>query len=241
MSNKTFIKALIFLLLISFNTPKIWGQNLKKDFETLQSLYQNLENFHTKMEVNIYDLNKNTAEPYLQKHCEISKMGTALIYHIDEMSMMKNSKELIMIDHQSKYLFWGEPSKKVKKQKVKDLMLPNIDSLLTLYETIDYKGIKNGAKVYHLKFKNLTFSRAILAIDEKTGFIKKLSYGYEQGIIKQKIWVETIFESTSAAPDFDKRIFKKSFYLKTEGAACTPLGAYKAYKVSQLKTHHFGS
>lgn len=237
---KIVIKSLFFVLFIgqSFLTQ---GQDLKKDFEKIQALYRNLENFHTKMEVNIYDLNQNKAEPYLQKNCEISKMGSSLVYHIDDMSMMKNNKELIMIDHQSKYLFWGQAQKKAKKQKIKDLMLPNMDSLLTFYEEIDYKGIQNGAKVYHLKFKNLAFSRAVLEIDEKTGFIKKLSYGYEKGIVKQKIWVETVFKSTSSNPDFDKRIFKKSYYLKTEGTVCVPLGKYKAYKVSELKTHTFGS
>ena len=233
------IKSL-FCILFACSSFLIQGQDLKKDLKKIQALYQNLENFHTKMEVNIYDLNQNKAKPYLQKNCEISKMGSALVYHIDEMSMIKNDKELIMIDHQSRYLFWGQAQKKAKKQQIKDLMLPTMDSLLTFYEEIDYKGVQNGAKVYHLKFKNLAFSRAVLEIDQQTGFIKKLSYGYEKGIVQQKIWVETVFKSTSAAPNFDKRIFKKSYYLKTEGTVCTPLGKYKAYKVSELKTHTFG-
>lgn len=227
----------VLILGIAFFCSHISAQDLKKDFEALEDLYKNLENFYTKMEVKIYDLNENKTVPHLIKHCEVNKKGNMIVHHTDDISMVNTDQSLLILDHKNKVIAYGESDKKAKKQKLDEMLLPNtsLDSLMQFYEEINYKGIIDNCKVYHLKFKKLAFSRAVIEIDQETGFLKMLSYSYDSGVVRQKIWVETNFSSTTATPEFDVKIFDKNHYLKKEGDGYVGVGKYKNYRVVKLK------
>ena len=78
----------------------------------------------------------------------------------------------------------------------------------------------------------------MLTIDVQTGFIKQLSYGYDKGPVRQKIWVETLFKAVSDKPKFDEKIFEEKHYLKKQGNSYIALGKYKGYKVKEQEARY---
>lgn len=224
---KAYYGNYLLLTLMCMITQIVMGQNLAEDLKQIHQVYENVENLRARIVTKEYS---GEGEPETESYT-VLKQGTSFLYKIENTVTLMNDEYLLSINHDNKEIictrqYSNDPNEKVEAQK----FVPNLDSLVKLYETVRYLGVENGQKSYELEKEGSMISKVRFSIDTKSYLITNMVYHYnEDYVVGGK--TELSFTTFDTKPVFKSGTFSSSKYIKQEGGSLVLTAAYKDYRL----------
>jgi hypothetical protein len=210
------------------------AQNYKEDLKLMNKRYATLENFYTEMSMKNYGTATSKQPNFIQAG-KIRIQNFQFYYTFDDMDMLINKKYSIMVDKKNKTIVYKKLAKapKAGDQDLETIM-PDFDKVMEVYDSVVYKGNKNGIKHYTI-YPKMQFKSVELFL-RTDGVITKLVYYYSQNATNmKKIVIE--FNNSTITPTFSKNQFSEKKYFTISGSNATPANSYKNYKLLKVKDY----
>jgi outer membrane lipoprotein-sorting protein len=206
------------------------AQNLKSDFEAMQTRYKSVVNFYTQATITANVV--GAAAKNASKHkTEINKRGEDFLYSVDDKTILINAGCVLVIDHDQKIIVYQKREINTAPIAQAPAITPQIDSLLSIYNTIEYKGSANGQKRYFLTIEDAILYQMELYFSEETLFLEKTVCWYKNEETEMHTEVTTEYKNTDTNPVFTADLFSEKKYVQQKGANLQPQHAYKAYEL----------
>lgn len=222
------MKTVIIIALLAISIP-IKAQSIKEDIKKLLNYYDGVEDLYIQMESSVYEGEKATTVSSV-----IRKSEQKYLYHLSDRSMLLNDKYIIMVDKRHHNITYEKWTKAKAKQLISSTQIPDPDDLLKRYESITFKGEKNGLKHYHLYGAKEQMSDVDLFFDTQRGVIKKCIYRYNPQLVSDDIRLEVIFNVINTKPKFSETTFSESQFIQIKGKEATAAEKYKGYSVYNM-------
>jgi hypothetical protein len=206
------------------------AQNLKSDFEAMQTRYKSVINFRTQATITA-NVAGAAAKNASKHHTEINKRGEDFLYSVDDKTILINAGCALVIDHDQKMIVYQKREINTALIAPAPAITPQIDSLLGIYKTIEYKGIVNGRKKYFLTIEDAILYQMELYFSEETLFLEKTVCWYKNEETEMNTEVTTEYKNTTTDPVFAADLFSEKKYIQQKGANLQPQSAYKAYEL----------
>lgn len=211
-----------------------FAQDYKADLKLMNKRYATLENFYTEMSIKNYATVKSKQPNFVQVG-KIRIQDFQFYYTFDDMDMLINKKYSIMVDKKNKTIVYKKLAKapKAGDQDLETIM-PDFDKVMEVYDSVVYKGKKDGVKHYII-YPKLQFKSVELFL-KTDGVIKKIVYYYEPNMVNmKKVVIE--FNKSTITPTFVKNQFSEKKYFTMSGSTATTTSSYKNYKLLQVKNY----
>lgn len=238
MLKKQIKMARLFLLVICCNilSIELWGQDLKQDLAKMQSLYQINSNIHLKMYAEVYDLNQNSSKAEVRYEGELKIGDNQYFYEQDENLMLTNGNYMLVVNKGDKWIALKKQEVSTPKVDINELLFStvNLDSLMTVYSSIEYKGVDHYGKLYEIKIAEgpTTWMKLWMTKDHH---LKRMEYNYDIPMYDQKVKTVLHFSHIKFNSDFTKTTFSIDPYVEKKGGEWQATSRYKDYEVIQTE------
>lgn len=221
------IAIIIAFCVISSTTQ---AQDIKEDITKLLSYYEDVENMYIQMESSVHEGQNITTVSSIVK-----RSGEQYLYQMSEQVMLINSRYIIMVDKRNHNITYDKWTDAKAKQLIKN-NIPDPNELFKRYETITYKGEKEGLKHYHLHGEKEQMSDLDLFFDSQKGTVKKCIYRYNPKLVGDDIWLEIKFKVINIKPQFSETTFSEKQFINISKNKPTASEKYKGYSVYNMST-----
>ena len=219
---------LIYFVLIGTSTT-LFSQNFKADLEKMQEVYSSANEFYAKINVKAYTDGIN-GKPAIEKKAIIKKSGKRYLYTLDQITMLMNNEYLIMVNNDEKVIIFEE-IEEAEQPSVNQIVAPNLDSILSEYKSVEYKGVVSGDKHYVVQNEKGPIDKVELFFDVNTFFLEKIIYRYNQSVLKQKGLTVITFSAISTKPKFKAETFAATQFFRKIKNTYEPGLSYKDFEV----------
>lgn len=175
-----------FLLLCSIG----FSQNAKQDFAKVTLAYLNAKEISLKMVTYGYESGAQK-KPVLVAEGIFLRSGEKYYSKFKDSEMIKVDGKVVIVNHQNKTIQFFEEA---KDKKVESFSIP-MDSLMSGYDSVVYKGNVGGDKCYVIYDQSAQYPVMEIFIDSKSNFVsrmvlhlpkkqKKVDYGMDRLEVK---------------------------------------------------------
>ncbi|MFK8101602.1 MAG: outer membrane lipoprotein carrier protein LolA [Saprospiraceae bacterium] len=217
------ITLCFFLLTCFFAT--LSAQDFKKDMEATQAFYQKLDSYHGLVKTKAFK-DATSQKVSSVKQVRIKKKGKLFRYEMDEVMTLVTKKYMITKDAKGKVLVCNQLS---KEQKRANLVVPDIDLVLSSFKEVVYKGIVDGKKVYLGKSEDGVVETTEIHLDLSSGRFSKLIYYYHPRSNTGIGRAEITFEDVDLNPKFAASLFSEKTFVVIKGNKAKLKKAFAAY------------
>lgn len=216
------------LLLTGFficNLLCLYGQDLRNALDKMQEEFKKSRSFSIKMTVRVYE-DRQQKNPFFTDVFHVRKEGENYHYSYSSNDLLMNSGYLLMIDKQERQILVS-PRDTNSSGSFSNLNSINIDSMLSFYEKVDLKGVKNGDIHFQVLQEAGPVRQVDLYIRQDSNLISRLSYHYEN-----QQYVEIVFDRFELNVPFEKATFSEGRYIKKENGKWMGVGQFAHYEVN---------
>jgi hypothetical protein len=217
-------------------------QQAAADFRLVNEAYSGSEKLQ--MDVNYTLFPSYTSTVAFEKEKGVfMKQGTSTYSCLLGIVSLSNSRVSVTLDSNEQAIVVADPA----DRRSGTPSLVDVDTLLQMCSSIEYKEQEGGLKFYKLKFDGVTFSEynAIeVYIDGKTNFISRLMLYYrvemdldEEGpkCAKDRPRLEIVYTGINTNPVFSENQFSETSMIKYSGKAYVAASSYSKYRVINNK------
>jgi hypothetical protein len=160
----------------------------------------------------------------------MKKSGLLYLSNFGKDEMLTNTQGTFIIDNEEKSITYFKPNN--VSVKVPESM-PNIDSLMSLNDSVLYKG--ENAETRHFCFYSSAnaIKKTDIYISKSNYFIKKIIYQYAESTDEETFDMDRLIIDYKiiSTEKIDEAVFSENKYLKIENKKITPVGVYQKYKL----------
>jgi hypothetical protein len=231
-SNYRCLQPLLICLLTCLLSMPLPGQDLKQDMEKMVQNYTRQENLSIKTQVRFYNSAVAGARPTMSITSSVKKRGTAYLYETSDSDILINEQFLLMVHRKDKKIVYKPHTKEQYSASLRNMTTANIDSILTLNDSIRYLGIKNGGRTYSIFNARASIRHADITFDSSDARLRYIVYHYAKGKeAAAKAEIEFIYEEAATGKEDS---FLESHYVERKNKILVPAPAFKAYKVMEV-------
>lgn len=165
---------------------------------------------------------------------ELRREGSKVYYKVMHLEYLFVPGKSYMVDHKSKTISYSiyDNSKVVKF----DRLMPNMDSVLSVYDSVVYKGMVFGKRKYCIYSAASIIKYTELYFDPITSFVSKLVYQYNPEHIDEDATLIVEYTDVDFNPMFRKDEFSESRFVSVSGGNRSPVSTYYGYRVERAIT-----
>ena len=200
------------------------GQDFRQVLTAMQKEYKNAEQLNIVMNVKVFD-NPASVKPFYNEKVEICKDGSDYSYRYASNEMLMNGDCMVMIDHEAKEMVYSIRDAKAQEKYMSQFKF-SMDSILSFYETPEYKGTRDKTDHYKLIQKTGEVKQVEFFINTDTHLIQRITYTYREG---QFVSIE--FLKFDRHPSFKAGQFDERQFVTKVKDKLTPSAHFSQYKV----------
>ncbi len=228
-------KHIFFILIISgLAFPALSQKTAAQELMKVRDVYLSAETFSAEVVV----------KGYIDENDRIgTTIGTGMLaktkqaYHskFAAVEMVANSNCTVIIDHEKKTIIYLEASNKFQMQKS---VIPDIDSLLALDDSVIYRGVKSGLKSFSFFSPRSQIYRTDLYVDANTQFIKRIIYYYPEANYEDNYDIDHIIidYKNINLKQRDNSFFSENLFVTTVKGKLTLTDKYKKYNLNIVES-----
>ncbi|MCD6065965.1 MAG: hypothetical protein K0S33_791 [Bacteroidetes bacterium] len=234
-----------FILLFSLGSHFLGGQDFKKDMKMINAALKPLKKYAVNLHYRMY-LDNQLNTPYQEKTVEIKKDGINSLCKHRTAELISNNEMSVYVDHQFKNMMIMQQQDAPMDEYLEftNYMEDHFDSLMYMYEKIEFKDLGNNINEYKCQLVAGKYSRIDIRFNRKSARINSITFYYRGKIqidkIDQKshaLVMRIDYENFNTNPVFKPGSFSTSRYLvKTGKNAYAPSINYKGYKIYDNNT-----
>ena len=209
----------------------VWGQDFAADLKKINERYGQITEIDIKMSRRLYP-NAKSSRPFMQESYELKQQGALQHTRHGELESLNNQKYLILVDHEDKNIS-VQPSIDIQGPFM-SFPIP-IDSLLPLYDSIQYTVLGKGLSKYILYISDFTYEKIELFFYPANYLIQKAVFysatveQLDEGIPAAKARFEIKYERTRIKPDFPAGTFSEKKFIKVLNGKISCSDSFKNY------------
>lgn len=233
MKSTIYRKYIYILLLISIagKSDKLCAQNFQEDQRAMHRFYQEQIAYKADVKVEIF-AQENDKVPMMVKEASLRKNGNRFNYKIDETEMLMTEKELIMVNSNDKVVLYRKISKKEYEAAQRVYYLKELDSILSVYDSVQFHGIKQGKKAYTVFTSQKWIQKTELFLDADKNYLREVIYHYHPKLNKNVGKVEIAFLNTESNPAFTPDLFSENRFVVKSGKTIQLSPNYSKYRLN---------
>jgi outer membrane lipoprotein-sorting protein len=226
-----------FLLCVML-LPSLWegmtcfAQDFKADMQKMQDAYKNIKKMSAVITISIYP-NAASAQALANKTAVLKKQDDNYFYSLDEMILVMNEKYSVMVYKADRQIICSDRNLGEEKKAAYAFASPAIDSLLSKYKSVEYKGIQEGCKQYVVQTIG-AINRTELSIDASTYLINSVTYYYDPEKVPDAGKVTVQYKINEGGSDISASDFSEKQFFTRSGDHYVPSKSYKGYIVSKI-------
>jgi outer membrane lipoprotein-sorting protein len=222
---KAFKKISIVLFVLLLQQP-VWSQSFKERLELMQKEYNTLQNVHMKMSIRVFEKEQSTTAFYAIE-ADIKKQDQFYHYELGTTRMLMNANYTIMVDKASHEMACSKRSLKDEAKFATDPFRMNLDSVLSLYGSLDFAGKQVDEEHYVLTQKKGAIKQIDLYINVSTNVLSRIEYRYTD-----QHYVTIQFTLVDKQPGFTEQEFSENQYVIVEKDKLRTARAFAGYHLS---------
>ena len=240
------MKCILLFLITSFSMVAYAQGDTRKqaaaDFRAVNEAYINAEKL--KMNVNYTLFPSYTSVDAFEKDKGVfMKEGKNTYSNLLGIISLSNSKAMVTLDSNERTIVVTDAATKSDRNPSQ----VNLDTLLGICSSIEYKDLPGGLKYYKLNFDQVPvfeYNAIEVYIDGKTNFLSRLTMFFRMEMdmddgddvyTKQKPRLEIVYTDVSTNPVFAADQFSEVKYINMQGKMITAASAYSKFQLINNK------
>jgi hypothetical protein len=177
--------------------------------------------------------NKNVAGFMHSITATIHRKGDCMYYKLMQLEYLFAEKHSVIVNHKARSIAYV--GKDEKGSSIKPAM-PELDSVLMLYDSVVCQGEINGTRKYVIYNHNGLISKCEAYFNPSVMFFTKLVYKYNRDILGEEATIEVDYKDIQYAPVFSDNEFSENRFIVKKGKAWVPVPALQGYSITEGKT-----
>jgi hypothetical protein len=202
------------------------AQDLRKDMDNLMRYYQNVETFKSDVQVKVFKSPKDNSP--LIRNASICKKGRDFYYELAEQKMLVSEQSILMVYETQKNIIYKAISKKDYDQYLKNLVVSNLDSIISKYDSVRFEGVSEDSKHYTIYTAKGIISKTDLYLNSNNA-IDKVTYFYNENFWGSYFKVQINFKNNSVLSQADLKLFSDKKYITKDGKNIRLAPAFSSY------------
>ncbi|MCF6361067.1 MAG: hypothetical protein L3J29_09945 [Cyclobacteriaceae bacterium] len=196
--------------------------------KSLNTNMQEATNLHIKASIKVF--NTETNEVLLTNEAEIMRKPGAFYKNLGNLEVLSTPNYYVTANHQAKiitYLPQGVPE---QQQLDMEELLPSADSLLNLYLSYEYLGVKSTIKTYKIIPKVAWLKAMVIQMDANDNLVK-IHYDYDESVYGMPYGVDVTYTIFDLNAQFNASDFSKTKFITQHDYQLTPSKAYADFRI----------
>lgn len=206
--------------------PQLYAQNYIRDFSKMYKAYQNLENFHTFLEVVFVE---GGTRPVPAQKGEIWKAGDQYRYRLDHLTMLYNDQYILAVDDQTRTIALSERSGENVSALV--LIAEDFEAIKEQYEKVEFAGLEDGKLHYRIYTPGNVIVLTEVFLDAKTFLISSLEYDYNPDSYPEGTRATVRYREMNLTPSFAPDVFSESRFIQSSPDGWKPATGFGSYRL----------
>ena len=195
-----------FISLLIFSTSTV-AQDFRKDFLEMNRYYTTKKDFSVNVDIKIFN-HQTATTPSNSFVLKYLSSGPNVYYSYLNREYIKNSDQIMLVDHGNKYIILKKNTNAVASPPVSSFdamsILTALDSSMRYITNIQF-ALTNEGKQYTMSLKGYFIKTMVLTMDVTTFKIKSVHYFYDTDEFKEnnKVYItykETPFNENGLIP-----------------------------------------
>ena len=234
MKTITFIRSIILLVMITTLTTHAMAQELKEDIEQMYAAYNAADQWAMSItsityQGDIADGEKNVINGAFKTQ------GDKQWYKVGPSEMLLNDDFLVYVVHSEKVIIVKKiedakddfPSMEYSPHQLSSLL----DSTLTLLESIEFLGFRNGVKEYMTQLSDEMIRGLQVGFDENSHVLRRLVYHFHNGPYDEAIRTTVEYDNVDLNPVFTSKDFSHEPYFTVADGNYVASAAFSDYRI----------
>jgi hypothetical protein len=212
------MRSLVYLIVtvsITVFPAFVFGQNAKEDMQAMNTFYNGASSFKSDIQVKIFT-DKSDSSPLIQT-AKVRKDGKRFFSELGDVKMLLSENSLLMIYEKDKRIIYRGINQKDYEAYMKSFFAYNLDSIISSYDSILYKGTENDQKEYRIYNSKGQINKTELYLNSSTGAMNKVVYFYNEKLWGSYYKVVISFINQGSISSAERNLFSEKKYITGSG------------------------
>lgn len=182
------------------------GKDIKAELKAMSRAYLDLESFDAEVEVSVF-LPAKLDLPIMIRQVSVKKYREDIFYSFDHVSMLMNTRYMIVADHKKKTISYnerGDERQGVKSVPIYNFSDADFDKGFEMADSVGYEGRLSKGDHYVIVSGKAMIRRTDIFIDPETNLISELIYTYNENIADDQYKVVIKFDWNNSPSDLSR-------------------------------------